>query len=160
VSRAPRLPFLVLVVAVLAAGLVGLLLLNTSMERGAYEVTALRQQSAQLSIEQQALQLKVAAMQDPQTVAQKALQLGMVQNISPAFLSLATGKVIGHSWAGAAGNQPDIGAKVGPRVDRLAKIAPVVAGEGNNAGTTVVQRAPKRGTKAGDTGARSPGSSH
>ncbi len=160
VSRAPRLPFVVLVVLLLAAGLVGLLLLNTSMERGAYRVTALRQQSAELGIEQQALQLKVAAMQDPQLVAQQALRLGMVQNISPAFLSLATGQVIGHSWAGAAGNQPDIGAKVGPSVDRLAKIAPVIAGEGNNAGTTVVQQVPKHGTKAGDTGARSRRSSH
>jgi hypothetical protein len=84
----------------------------------------------------------------------------MVQNMSPAFLSLATGQVIGHSWAGAVGNQPDIGAKVGPSVDRLAKISPVVAGEGNNAGTTVVQRAPKHDTLGRDTGARSAGSSH
>jgi hypothetical protein len=160
VSRAPRLPFLVLVVLVLATGLVGLLLLNTSMERGAYQVTALRQQSAALSIEQQALTLKVAAMQDPQAVAQKALALGMVQNVSPAFLSLATGQVVGHSWAGVAGNQPDIGAKVGPSVDRLAKIAPVIAGERNNEGATVVQTVPKHRTKASDTAPRSPGSSH
>ncbi len=160
VSRAPRLPFMLLVVVVLATGLVGLLLLNTSMERGTYQVTALRQQSAELAIEQQALQLKVAALQDPQEVAQKALALGMVQNVSPAFVTLGSGRVIGHSWAGQAGNQADIGAKVGPSVDRLAKISPVFAGEGNNAGTTGVIQGTAPPTKAGDTAAKSPRSSH
>jgi hypothetical protein len=160
VSRAPRLPFLLLVVVVLATGLVGLLLLNTSMERGAYQVTALRQQTAALGIEKQALQLKVAALQDPQEVAQKALALGMVQNVSPAFLKLGSGEVIGHSWAAKAGNQPDIGAKVGPSVDRLAKISPVIAGEDNNAGTTGVIKGTPQQTKAGDTAARSPRSAH
>jgi len=148
---APRTPFLMLVVAVLATGLVGLLLLNTSMERGAYQVTALRNESDALSIEQQALQLRVAALQDPQEVAEKALQLGMVQNLSPAFLSLATGQVIGHSVPGAAGAQADVGTKIGPTVDRLAKIAPVVGGESNNAGTAVVRQPAKTATKSGAT---------
>ncbi|MEJ7630279.1 MAG: hypothetical protein WKF54_11875, partial [Nocardioidaceae bacterium] len=104
-SRAPRLPFLLVVVAVLAAGLVGLLLLNTSMERGAYQVTALRHESAALTVEQQSLQLQVAALQDPQEVAERALRLGMVSNPSPAFLSLATGEIGGRS-APDAGRTP------------------------------------------------------
>lgn len=158
--RAPRLPFVALVVVVLATGLIGLLLLNTSMERGAYQVTALRHQAAALTIERQALQLKVAAMEDPQEVAQRALALGMVQNLSPAFLSLATGKVLGHPAPGLPGNQADIGAKIGISVDRLAKITPVFAGEANNAGTTVVRPSHRHGTKSGDTGARSAGSRH
>jgi hypothetical protein len=165
VSGAPRLPFVVLVVLVLATGLVGLLLLNTSMERGTYQVTALRSETAQLAVQQQALELKVAAMQDPQTVAQRALGLGMVQNLSPAFLSLATGRVTGHAQPGVAGNQPDIGARVGPAVDRLDKIAPIVAGAGNHAGVTVVgphrhSGAPGGATKTGDTTATSRGSRH
>ncbi len=41
-SRAPRLPFVVFVVMLLALGLVGLLVLNTSMERGTYTDGALR----------------------------------------------------------------------------------------------------------------------
>ncbi|MDP9318881.1 MAG: hypothetical protein M3O94_07375 [Actinomycetota bacterium] len=151
VARTPRTPFLMLVVAVLATGLVGLLLLNTSMERGAYQVTALRNESDALSIEQQALQLRVAALQDPQEVAEKALRLGMVQNLSPAFLSLATGQVIGRSVPGAAGAQADVGTKIGPSVDRLAKIAPVVGGEANNAGTAVVRHPARAATKSGDT---------
>jgi hypothetical protein len=159
VSRAPRLPFVLLVVSVLAAGLVGLLLLNTSMERGAYSVTALRQRSTALGIDQQALQLKVAALQDPQMVAQQALALGMVQELSPAFVRLGSGEVLGHPVPGAPGDQPDIGSKIGRSVDRLAKIAPVVAGEANTAGTTVV-KPPLHRTKTPDTVATSPASSH
>jgi cell division protein FtsB len=148
-SPARRLPFVVLVIAVLAAGLVGLLLLNTSMERGAYQVTAMRDQAAALSAQQQSLQLEVAALQDPQAVAEKALQLGMVQNPSPAFISLATGQIVGRSVPGAAGDQFDLGAKVGPSADRLGKITPLVGGEANGAGTGVVERP---GAKSGSAG--------
>ena len=86
----------------------------------------------------------------------------MVQNPSPAFLSLATGRILGHSVAGVAGDQFDIGTKVGPSVDRLGKIAPIVGGEGNGAGATVVQppaqRPAQSPTKPGDTKAGSPAS--
>jgi hypothetical protein len=154
-ASARRLPFVVLVIAVLSAGLVGLLLLNTSMERGAYRVSALRAESATLSAHQQELQLQVAALGDPQEVAQQALRLGMVQNPSPAFISLATGAVIGRSVPGSAVDRFDIGTKVGPSVDRMGKIAPSVGGEGNGAGIGgIAHVVPK--TKGGDTTTNSP----
>ncbi len=160
--NAPRLPFVALVVAVLTAGLVGLLLLNTGMERGAYQVTTLRAQAAELDIEQQALQLRVAALQDPQEVAARALRLGMVQNTSPAFISLATGKVLGVSVPGSAGNGFDIGSSLAPSITRLAKRAPIVAGEANSAGVTVALPGSGAGqkTKGGDTARTSPASTH
>ena len=139
-SRAPRLPFLVLVVAVLATGLVGLLLLNTSMERGAYQVTALR--AADRGARHRAAGPAAARSRRCRTrrrSRRRRCSSAWCRTSARRSSQLATGQVIGHSWAGAAGNQPDIGAKVGPSVDRLAKIAPVIAGEGNNAGTTVVQ---------------------
>lgn len=129
VAKAPRVPFVVLVVAVLGAGLVGLLLLNTSLERGAYQVTALRDQAAQATLRQQDLQMQVAALQDPQVLARKALALGMVQDGSPAFLSLRSGRLIGHSVAGVAGNQFDVGPLSGPRVDHLSKLSSVAGGQ-------------------------------
>lgn len=163
-STSPRMPFLLLVVAVLAAGLVGLLLLNTSMERGAYEVTALRKDSATLAIEQQSLQLQVATLKDPQKVAEKALRLGMVSNPSPAFLSLATGEVVGRSAPGAAGSRPDIGTSIGPGGDRLGKVPPVVGGLANAGTDPVTHRAPRprtgRQTLRGDTAPKSTGSPH
>lgn len=163
VSGAPRMPFVLLVVTVLAAGLVGLLLLNTSMERGAYQVTALRHESAALAIEQQSLQLQVAALNDPQELAEKALRLGMVSNPSPAFLSLVTGDVVGSPARGAAGNRLDIGIGTGPGVVRLAKFAPVVGGQASGAATPLVTYRPPRPpsehpTKGGDTVLGSPGS--
>lgn len=161
-APARRLPFVVLVIAVLAAGLVGLLLLNTSMERGAYRVTALRAESVALSAQQQQLQLQVAALGDPQEVAQRALRLGMVQNPSPAFLSLADGAISGRSVAGTGADKFDIGTKIGPSVDRMGKVAPTAGGEGNGAGiggiTHVVPKTKgAAGTKGGDTQAGSPG---
>lgn len=161
VRHAPRLPFVALVVAVLTAGLVGLLLLNTGMERGTYTVTALRSRVAALEMDHQALQLQVAALQDPQQAAEKALRLGMVPNGSPAFISLATGKVTGVSVPGLAGNRVDLGSFVGPRVERLAKTMPIVGGEANSASVTVVR--PPRGkntTKGPDTAPTSPAKAH
>ena len=147
--RPARLPFAVLVIAVLSAGLVGLLLLNTSMERGAYQVTALRAQTAALSAQQQRLEQQVAALQNPQQVAERALNLGMVVNANPAFLSLATGKILGHAVPGAAADRFDLGTPLGSAVDRLGKIAPVVGGAANSAGgVPVVHQGPKPPTKA------------
>ena len=155
------MPFVVLVIALLAAGLVGLLLLNTNMERGAYQVTSLRTESAALAAQQQTLQLQVAALQDPQRVAEKAQRLGLVQNPSPAFISLATGKILGDSIAGHHSGLVNIGAKIGPSVDRLGKISPIVGGEANNAAGGVVRHpAPKTHTKPGDTKTSSPPSKH
>jgi hypothetical protein len=168
VEQPRRLPFVLLVVALLGAGLVGLLLLNTSMERGAFRVTALRSESAALSARQQQLELQVAAEGDPQEVASKALALGMVQNPSPAFLSLRTGRVVGRSVAGTASDRFDIGTKIGPSVDRLGKVSadPGTAGAdlGVGVGSGVVEhRAVERGGKAaaksgadGATGTRHP----
>lgn len=168
---APRLPFVALVVGLLAGGLIGLLLLNTGMERGAYKVTALRAQVAALDIRQQALQLEVTALQDPQAVAERAQRLGMVPNESPAFLDLRTGKVIGTSVPAASGSRWDIGSTVGPTVGRLEKIPPLVAGAATSAGAVVVVprvARPSKGshhggagqTNSGDTGPTSPGGGH
>ena len=135
-----RVPFVALVVAVLAAGLVGLLVLNTSLQRGAYTVTHLRDQAADLRLRQQNLQLDVAQLQAPQRVAEEALAIGMVQGGSPAFLSLATGEVIGEATPGERGNQPQVGSSVSTP-GFAGKATPLWAGM-RNSGTTGVERAP------------------
>jgi len=160
-GRGRRIPFLVLVVSVLAAGLVGLLVLNTSMERGAYQVTALRKESAALAIRQQTLQLQVSALQNPQHLAEQAVRLGMVQDLSPAFISLGSGHVAGRSVPGRTGDQVRVGSTGGAIVPRLSKVAPLVAGEANSATTGVVHhRGPQSPTKGGDTGPGSTGTGH
>jgi hypothetical protein len=107
-TRAPRVPFVVLVVTLLIGGLVGLLLLNTALQRGAYTTTALRQQAEALGVRQQQLEIRVDAMAEPQRLAQRALRLGMVADASPGFLELATGKIVGAPVAGKRSNRLDV----------------------------------------------------
>lgn len=135
-----RIPFVALVVAVLAGGLIGLLVLNTSLQRGAYTITHLRDQAADLRLRQQHLELTVAQLQAPQRVAEEALALGMVQGDSPAFLSLATGKVIGVARAGQPGNQPEVGGSVSTP-GAAGKETPLWAGT-KSTGTTGFERVP------------------
>lgn len=143
--HARRVPFVALVVGVLAAGLVGLLVLNTSLQRGAYTVTQLRDQVAALSLRQQNLEVKVARLQAPQRVAEEALAIGMVQGDSPAFLSLGTGKVIGVPKAGQPGNQPNLGRSVSAP-GYTGKATPLWAGTRSSSTTGVERvRSPDRG---------------
>lgn len=139
-GRSSRVPFVALVVGVLVAGLVGLLVLNTSLQRGAYVVTDLRAQAADLSLRQQNLQLTVAELHAPQRVAEEALALGMVSNDSPAFLSLSTGNVIGVPSAGRRGDQVSLGSSAAS-TETAGKPLPVVAGT-RNSGSTGIERSP------------------
>lgn len=92
---AGRAPFLALVSMVLLAGVVGLLLFNTSMQQASFTTTALEQQADRLAARQQALEMELEQLRDPQRIAGAAQRLGMVQACSPAFLRLGAGKVSG-----------------------------------------------------------------
>lgn len=160
-ARGSRVPFAVLVVSVLALGLVGLLLLNTSMERGAYRVTSLRAENSALALRQQALQMQVAGLAQPQSVATKAARLGMVPDPGPAFLSLASGTVRGYSAPGLAGTQLNVGALSLPTIHRLGKIAPAIAGQrADGSMPPVTHRAPQPPGGGGSTGAGAGSGAH
>ncbi len=138
-TRVPRIPFVLLVVTVLAAGLIGLLLLNTALQSGAYQVTDLRQTSSSLSIEQQNLRTKVADLQQPQRLADKAQRLGMVQSDSPVFLSLSTGAIIGKAVPAVATNRPDVGRTVSASPVRVGKVVALISGQ-HASGYTAAER--------------------
>ena len=95
-THAPRVPFAALVLTVLGLGLVGLLVLNTSLQQGAFYVRDLQARAEQLTEQREALQLHVAELREPQRVAARAADLGMVPNPSPAFLRLTDGSVLGN----------------------------------------------------------------
>jgi hypothetical protein len=101
--RPPRMPFVLFVVALLGAGLVGLLLLNTELQRGTFQVTALNQQADQLRDQQEQLERQVRTLESPQNLADRALRMGMVPNPNPVFLRLSDGKVLGVPEEGKAG---------------------------------------------------------
>lgn len=94
-SSARRTPFVVLVLGVLAAGMVGLLLFNTHMQQKSFQITALQDRADALVAQQQSLSLQVSRLRDPQRVAEKARSLGMVDPPAPAFVQVPGGKVLG-----------------------------------------------------------------
>lgn len=93
-SRAPRVPFVALVSAVLLAGVVGLLMFNTSMQQASFHTSSLEEQASVLAARQQTLEMELDELRDPQRVAVAAQQMGMVLPSSPAFLTL-DGEVVG-----------------------------------------------------------------
>jgi cell division protein FtsB len=102
--RPPRMPFVLFVVVLLVAGLVGLLLLNTGLQQGTFRVTELNKQAQQLRDQQEALEHQVRTLEAPQNLADRALKLGMVPNPNPVFLRLSDGKVLGVPEKGRAGS--------------------------------------------------------
>lgn len=127
---APRAPFIVFVIAVLGVGLVGLLLLNTSLQKRAFEVSSLQRSTAALADQQSELEQHAADLSAPESVASRAAELGMVPNANPVFLRLSDAKVLG---VGVPAQRPAI---IKPKVKAVAKAPAVKAGPGTTATTT------------------------
>lgn len=94
---APRVPFMILVSLVLLGGVVGLLLFNTSMQQASFAATALEAKADRLKAREQGLQMQIDRLRDPQRVADRAKDLGMVPMVNPAFIDLADGSVLGNA---------------------------------------------------------------
>jgi len=88
-----RLPFVLTVVALLATGLGGLLVLNTVMAQDSFRASRLADQSAQLQAERQSLSEQVDRLQSPESLAARAAKLGLTPQTDPPILDLGTGKV-------------------------------------------------------------------
>jgi hypothetical protein len=101
-SRAARAPFVIAVVVILGAGLLGLLLLNTVLAQDAFRLHALQLQGHVLADQEQSLQREVERLQSPQSLATQATRLGMVPGGPRAFLRLSDGKVLGVAVPGQA----------------------------------------------------------
>jgi len=102
-SRAPRVPFVALVSVLMVAGVVGLLLFNTSMQQASFEATRLESQAASLSAQEQSLTMQLDKLRDPQQLAQRAQAQGLVPPSTVAFLDVETGKVTGDPTPAQAG---------------------------------------------------------
>lgn len=95
-GTAPRrtIPFIVVVSLLLVVGLIGLLVLNTTLAQGSFTLNDLQKRSALLADEQQQLTQIVAVAQSPQQLAAQANKLGMVPEPNPVFIT-TNGKVLG-----------------------------------------------------------------
>jgi hypothetical protein len=87
--------FALLCVVLLAAGLVALLMMNTALASGIYQLKNLQSQSGTLTDQQEQLTQAVDDLRSPRNLAGRAQQLGMVPAKSMAFVRLSDGTILG-----------------------------------------------------------------
>jgi hypothetical protein len=93
-SRAPRMPFILLLVGLLGGALVSLLVISTTLAQGSFRVTSLQEQNADLARQTQTLTNQVAQAGNPAVIAKEAEQLGMRPNPHLGFIDLKSGKIV------------------------------------------------------------------
>jgi hypothetical protein len=79
-----------LVVGLLGGGLLCLLIINTILATGAFQITALQQGNVALAQQVQTLQAQIAAEESPASLAHRAAALGMEIQPRLHFLNLRT----------------------------------------------------------------------
>lgn len=139
--RAPRVPFVIFVSVILLAGVLGLLMFNTSMQQASFRETALEHQAADLTAREEALNLDLQQRRTFENIADRAQKLGMVLPGAPGVLTLGTGKVLGTPVPAVPGNTINTNTP-GPHKPAALNPPPVI----------VHEKPQKRG---GDTGGRS-----
>ena len=92
-ARSSRTPFVFLLVGLLGGGLLCLLLINTILDTGSYQITQLQQENVTLAQQTQELQARIAQEESPAVLAEKAGQLGMQEPGLLHFLDLRKGKI-------------------------------------------------------------------
>ncbi|MEU5522053.1 hypothetical protein ABZ759_15670 [Streptomyces sp. NPDC047860] len=104
-AQAARTPFVLLVVLLLGGGLIGLLVLNSALSEGAFQLDDLERETKNLTDEEQSLQRDIDAYSAPDALQRRARELGMVPGGHPAFLG-PDGKVKGVPSAASAARAP------------------------------------------------------
>lgn len=150
-TQAARTPFAVLVIAMLAAGVVGLLMFNTSMQQTSFKATALQEQVNVLTAKEQSLALELDKLRDPQHLAVAAKELGMVAPSQPAFVRLADGRVLGNPTPATVGDTVRVNPLPSKKPESLKR-------------KTIIVKVPAATTPGGETasstsGADTPGTS-
>lgn len=138
-SRAPKVPFVLLVSLLLVGGVVGLLMFNTSMQQSSFAAARLEERAVALTAEEQSLTMQVESMRNPQRVAEQAQAMGMVLPTASCFLVLG-------------GAQPECAPAPAPERLQLQPAAPVKPAILDPAPITVP--APSDATDGGTNGTR------
>ena len=99
VQKASRGVFGMVLLGILAFGLIGMLLINTTLAQGAFTLSELRSQEAELARTEASLTEEVAALAAPSALESQARALGMVPSTTPAFIQIPNGKVLGKPKA-------------------------------------------------------------
>ena len=90
----PRTPFILLLIGLLGGAMISLLVISTTLAQGAFQITSLQQQNANLTRQEQTLNNVVAQAANPAVIAKEAQQFGMRQDPNLSFFDLKSGKII------------------------------------------------------------------
>ncbi|WP_116245152.1 hypothetical protein [Nocardiopsis sp. FIRDI 009] len=95
-GRAPRIPFVLLILCLLGGALVSLLVLRSVIAQEAFTITRLQAENRELSYAQQQWRDRIAHLESSQRIADEAEELGMEQpEEGPRFLDRDRGEVLG-----------------------------------------------------------------
>lgn len=84
-----RGPFIILILALVILGTVGLLVLNTVIAADSFRMEQLIQRNAELAVTEQGLQRQVNEALSPEALAESARELGMIPAGQPGFILVA-----------------------------------------------------------------------
>ena len=129
--------FALIVIGLLVGGMGVLLVLNTTLAAGAFELGRLTSTQNQLAVSEQQLLQQVALEESPVSLQTRANALGMVPVAAPVFLRLADGAVLGDTAPAGAESRAQ-------RASNLPSSGGVPAA--TSAGTTAARNATARST--------------
>ena len=139
--------FLALCIALLLAGFVAVLLLNTAMAKGSFTMRDLQLRSDRLTDTQDSLRHSIDAVSGPGPLAKRARAMGMVPAETAAFLRLSDATVLGVAKPAARNTRFDVVTESSSPVRRT----PVLPGPAVTP-TTPVAGTPSAATTPGASG--------
>lgn len=154
-ATAARTPFVVLVVAMLVGGVVGLLAFNTQMQQRSFAASRLQAEATALTAEQQGLRMQLQGLRDPQHLAVAAKRLGMVVPATPAFLMLGSGRIVGAATPTTTGDAMAIRPPAAPKPASLNPPAKIVRVPAKAATKTTTRSGAKKSGAHGAASTRS-----
>ncbi len=107
-NRIGKIGYAVIMIAILALGLVGVLVLNTQIQSQASQLSRLQRESRELGYQEAALITKSQRLNSVNSLASEAKALGMVPNPHPAFINIETGKIVGDTSPIAENPMPEL----------------------------------------------------
>lgn len=99
-TRAPRIPFVLLILGLLGGALVSLLVLRSVVAEEAFAISNLQTENRELSYTEQQLRSTVAHLETSERIAREAEEMGMEQGEAPLFLDPDSGEVRGDAGSG------------------------------------------------------------
>jgi cell division protein FtsL len=112
--RVPRLPFLLLTLALMVAGVLGLVALNVNVNQQAFTIARLQRDTRAAETRYTSLQAEVDRLKAPARIAAAARARGMVPSGRPRVTAWPRSRARGTASPGAATSPAAPGARTGP----------------------------------------------